>query len=196
MQSETRSVVEEERLMEKTVMDNLQSEKDLSQHTPSIPSQPYPPIDPLHVRLDLEAHAVEEIETTQRLRLTPKLEREDTATQQIVIPHLHIPQAQSTDPDPESGLKIETSADDVGKAVRNSVEESVTRKVMAIDVINAVEAQKALDLRRNVAPRLQKPNQTGQVVVHTETERTLLLKRRKDVPDKNPVGDHLLVSEV
>lgn len=186
-------MVEKETLMEKMHTNNPLSGKDLYPHTPSTPSQLYLPIDLLHVRLSLEAHAAEAIKITQCLRLTLKLEREDTATQQIAIPHLLIHQAQDTDPDPESGLKIGTSADDAGKAVRNSVDESVTRKAMVNDVLGAVEAQKALVLRRNVAPRPQRLSQIDRVGVHTETERILLLKRRKDVLDKSPVGGRLLL---
>lgn len=135
--------------MDKVALDSRPSEQDRFLHTRLTRFQPYQPTALLHAHLLLEAHAVEATKETQRPQPHLSLGREDTVIRQTAIPLLLTHQAQGTDPGPESGLRTGTFADDAGKAVRSSVEESVTRRVKILDEKGAAEARKVLGQRGN-----------------------------------------------
>lgn len=142
---EKKSVVEREMPMGKiTVQDRFPQ-------TRLIQFQPYQPTALLHVHQLHEAHAVETIETTQHLQLRPSLEREDTVTLQTAILLPPTRRVHDTDLDLESGLKTGTFVDDVGKAVRSSVEESVTRQFRTLPETGELETGKAHARLKNAA---------------------------------------------
>lgn len=145
MPKERKNVVEKEMPMEKIIVQGR------CPQTRLIQSQPYQPTALLHAHQLPEAHAVEMIETTPHLQLRPSLEREDTVIPQTAILLPLTRRGLDTDPDLESGLKTGTFVDDVGKAVRSSVEESVTRKFRTLPETGVLETRRAHARLKNVA---------------------------------------------